>query len=146
MAKLSIVWYGLIVVLAAGLALASQAFVRPLDCRSLCDSPENALCPTGACRAYEQRAGLPIPYLIDDPGGSSPTGGWGILGPEDLPNLLTFLMDMFFYSLLLWLVGYVIQVLRHKALLDRLPILLPLGLILVFLAAGYLLYRPVLGR
>jgi hypothetical protein len=146
MARSSLLWYGLITVLAIGLALVSQAFVRPADCRMLCDAPENAPCPTGGCRAYEQRAGLPLPYRVDDPGGSSPTSGWGVLGPEDLPNPLTFLLDVFFYGLLLWLAGYVFQVLRRKAVLDRLAILLPLGLILALLACSYLLYRPVLGR
>ncbi len=146
MAKPSILWYGLVAVLAAGLALVSQNFIRPLDCRTLCDAPENAPCPTGACRAYEQRAGLPLPYRIDDPGGGSPTGGWGILGPEDLPNPLTFLLDVLFYGLALWLVGYVLQVRRGKIAQEWLAVLLPLGLILALLAGGYLLYRPVLGR
>ena len=146
MAKLSIIGYSLIVVLAIGLSLVSQNFARPADCRALCGAPENAPCPAGACRAFEQRAGLPLPYRADDPGGSSPTSGWGILGPGDLPNPLFFLLDVFFYGLLLWLVGYVLQVLRGKVILERLAILLPLGLILAGLAAAYLLYQPVLGR
>ncbi len=146
MAKLSILWYGLLAVLAVGLALVSRNFVRPVDCQMLCDAPENAPCPTRACRAYEQRAGLPLPFRIDDPGGGSPTGGWGILGPEDLPNPLTFLLDVLFFGLALWLAGYVIQVRRGKAALEWLAILLPLGLSLALLAGGYLLYRPVLGR
>ncbi len=145
-AQLSILCYGLLAGLAVGLALVSQNFVRPADCRALCDAPENAPCPTGACRAYEQRAGLPLPYLIDDPGGGSPTSGWGILGPEDLPNPLTFLMDVFFYGLVLGLVGYVFQVRRGKITLEGLAIWVALGLILALIAGGYLLYRPVLGR
>ncbi len=92
MAKISFALLGLMIVLAIGLALLSQKFVRPIDCRSLCDAPENVTCPAGTCRAYEQRAGLPIPYRIDSPGCGSPTNGWGILGPEDLPNPLTLLM------------------------------------------------------
>ncbi len=146
MPKLSTLWYGLIVVLAVGLALVSQAFVRPVDCRSLCDAPQNAPCPTGTCRFYEQRAGLPLPYRVDDPGGGSPTNGWGILGPEDLPNPLIFLLDVLFYGLGLWLAGYVIGMWRSKATPDWLAVLLPLGFILALLVAGYLLYRPVLGR
>ncbi len=146
MAKLSILWISLIIVLAIGLTLLSQNFVRPVDCRSLCDARDNAPCPAGSCRAYEQRAGLPIPYRIDDPGGGSPTSGWGILGPEDLPNPLTFLVDAFFYFLVLWLASYAIQVLRGQAAMDWLAVLLPLVIILILLAAGYVLYRPVLGR
>ncbi len=146
MSKIYIAWLGLMIVLAIGLTLLSQRFVRPVDCRSLCDVPENVPCPAGTCRAYEQRAGLPIPYRIDDPSGSSPTSGWGILGPEDPPNPLTFLLDAFFYFMVLWLAGNIIQVLRGRAALDRLAILLPLALVLILLAAGYVLYRPVLGR
>jgi len=136
--------YGLIVLVAVGLTLVSQNFVRPVDCRALCDAPENALCPAGTCRAFEQRTGLPLPFRVDNPGGGSPTGGWGILGPEDLPNPLFFLLDAFFYGLLLWWGGYVAQVLRGKAALELLAILLPLALLLIILAGGYLLYRPVL--
>ncbi len=146
MAKFSAVWYGLVAVLAIGLTLVSQSFVRPVDCRSLCDAPENAPCPAGACRFYEQRAGLPLPFLIDAPGGGSPTNGWGILGPEDLPDALAFLLDVLFFGLALWLAGYVVQVRRAKAALHWLAILLPLALILILMAAGYLQYRPVLGR
>ncbi len=146
MAKLSATWYVLVAVLSIGLTLVSQSFVRPVDCRALCNTPENAPCPAGACRFSEQRAGLPLPFLIDYPGGGSPTNGWGILGPEDMPNLLTFLVDVLFFGLALWLAGYVVQVRRSKATLEWLAILLPLGLILVLLAAGYLVYRPVLGR
>ena len=138
--------YGLIVLVAVGLTLVSQNFVRPVDCRALCDAPENALCPAGTCRAFEQRTGLPLPFRVDNPGGGSPTGGWGILGPEDLPNPLFFLLDAFFYGLLLWWGGYVAQVLRGKAALELLAILLPLALPLLILTGGYLLYRPVLGR
>ncbi len=146
MAKLSIFWYGLIAVLAIALTLVSQSFVRPVDCRYLCDPQENVPCLAGGCQAYQQRAGLPLPYRIDDPGGGSPTSGWGILGPEDLPNPLFFLLDVFFYGLALWLAGYAIQVRRGKMTLEWLAILVPVGLVLVLLAAGYLLYRPVLGQ
>ncbi len=147
MAKLSVAWPKvLIAVLAIGLALASQSFVRPTDCRFLCDAAQNALCPTGACRAFEQRAGLPLPFRIDDPGGGSPTNGWGILGSEDPPNPLFFLLDVLFFGIALWLAGDVVQALRGKAVLKWLSILLPLGLLLALLAGGYLLYRPVLLR
>jgi hypothetical protein len=41
--------------------------------------------------------------IIDSGGGSSPTTGWGKLGPEDLPNPLTPLLNVLFYGILLWL-------------------------------------------
>jgi hypothetical protein len=140
---------GLVVLIVAGvmLTLASSAFIRPLDCRALCDAPQGSTCPTGTCRAYEQRAGLPLPYLIDDPGGGSPTSGWGILGPEDLPNPLFFLLDVAFYVTLLGLAAYLV-LLRPAPLreLDRLPIVLGVALLLASLLGGFLLYRPFLAR
>ncbi len=146
MAKISFAWYALLTLLAIGLTLLSQNFVRPVDCRSLCDAPENTPCPAGACRFFEQRAGLPLPFQVDSPGGGSPTNSWGILGPEDLPDPLVFVLDVLFYGLVLRLAGYVIQARRGKAALKWVGIVLPLVLILSLLAAGYLLYRPVLGR
>jgi len=135
-----------IILLAIGLTLLSRSFVRPVNCHSLCGEPQGAVCPTGACRMYEQRAGLPLPFLVDAPGGGSPTSGWGILGEEDLPNPIFFLLDVGFYSLLLWLIRYVVQLMRGKATLELLAILLPSGLLLAFLIAGFLLYQPYLSR
>jgi hypothetical protein len=136
----------LIILLAIGLTLLSRSFVRPVNCSSLCGEPEGAVCPTGACRIYEQRAGLPLPFLIDAPGGGSPTNGWGILGEEDLPDPLIFLLDVGFYALLLWLIRYAVRVIRGKATVELLAILLPSGVLLAFLIAGYLFYRPFLAR
>ncbi len=73
-------------------------------------------------------------------------GGWGILGPEDLPNLPIFLLDVFFFALVLWLAGYLFQVRRRQAALNWLAVLLPLAFMMVLIAAGYLVYQPVLGR
>jgi hypothetical protein len=136
----------LIIVLATGLTLLSRSFVRPVDCHSLCGEPEGAVCPAGACRMYEQRAGLPLPFLIDAPGGGSPTNGWGILGEEDLPDPFLFLLDVGFYSLLLWLIRYIVRVIRTNTAVKLLAIVLPSGLLLAFLIAGYLFYQPFLGR
>ena len=135
-----------IIGLAIGLTLLSHRFVRPVSCHSLCDAPQGAACPAEACRAFEQRAGLPLPYQIDDPGGSSPTSGWGILGEEDLPNPLFFLLDVGFYSLLLWFIRYIVRLVQGQATVELMAILLPSGLLLVFLIAGYLCYQPFLGR
>jgi hypothetical protein len=135
-----------IIVLSTGLTLLSRSFVRPVNCHSLCGEPQGVACPTGACRMYEQRAGLPLPFLVDAPGGGSPTSGWGILGEEDLPNPLFFLLDVGFYSLLLWLIRYVVRLMRGEASLELLAILLPSCVLLAILIAGFLFYRPFLAR
>ena len=135
-----------IILLAVGLTLLSRSFVRPLDCHSLCGEPQGAVCPTGACRMYEQRAGLPLPFLMDAPGGGSPTNGWGILGEEDLPNPLYFLLDVGFYGLLLWFIRYIVRLVQGKATVEFMAILLPSGLLLAFLIGGFLFYQPFLGR
>ena len=95
---------------------------------------------------YEQRAGLPLPFLMDAPGGGSPTNGWGILGEEDLPNPLFFLLDVGFYSLLLWFIRYIVRLVQGQATVELMAILLPSGLLLAFLIGGYLFYQPFLGR
>lgn len=143
----SILLYGIILLLATGLTVLSLRFVRPADCQQLCDAPEQSPCPRGACRFGEQRAGLPLPVLIDDMGGSSPTSGWGILGPEDLPNPLTFVLDVLFYSVLLGLFRYIIQVLRGRERPLKLTEIMPLlAFLLVFILVGFILYRPFLSR
>lgn len=142
----AIILYAAIISLAIALSIVSLRFVRPEDCQRLCDAPERASCPSGSCRAGEQRAGLPLPVLVDNPGGSSPTGGWGILGPEDLPNPLTFVLDVLFYGALLWLAWYTIQVIRGKELLEFIAVLLPAAVVLALLLFGFLLYRPLLTR
>jgi len=136
----------LIILLATCLTLLSQNFVRPAHCQTLCGEPEGAACPAGACRAFEQRAGLPLPFRVDDPGGGSPTSGWGILGPEDLPNPLFFLVDVGFYSLLLWLIRYLVLVNQGKTPVELLAIVLPSVLELAILIAGFVLYQPFLSR
>jgi hypothetical protein len=135
-----------IILLAIGLTLLSRSFVRPVNCHSLCGEPAGAVCPTGACRMYEQRAGLPLPFLIDAPGGGSPTNGWGILGEEDLPDPFIFLLDVGFYSLLLWLIRYIVRVIRGKTAVKLLAIVLAPAVLLAFLIAGFLFYRPFLAR
>jgi hypothetical protein len=136
----------LIVLLAICFTLLSQNFVRPVNCQTLCGAPEGTACPAGACRMYEQRAGLPLPFLIDAPGGGSPTNGWGILGPEDLPDPFFFLLDVGFYALLLWLIRYLVRLRQGKATLELLAVLLPAGLLLAMLIGGFFLYRPFLTR
>ncbi len=106
--------FGVITLLAIGLTIASLRYVRPLNCQRLCDLPEQLPCPSGACRLGEQRAGFPLPIVIDNGAGSSPTSGWGKLGPEDLPNPLTPVLDVVFYGVLLWFIWKILRVLLGK--------------------------------
>jgi hypothetical protein len=143
----AIIFYGSIILLAVGFTLASLGFVRPVDCHSYCDASGQTPCPPGACRNGEQRAGLPLPVLIDNMGGSSPTGGWGILGPEDLPNPVTFILDVFFYSVFLRFIVYLISILRGKELkVELLAIILPLVVLLIGVLSSLALYWPYLTR
>jgi hypothetical protein len=87
-----------------------------------------------------------LSVLIDDPGGGSPTSGWGILGPEDIPNPVTFVLDVLFYGVLLRLFWYVIQVIRKDQPLELLAIVLSLAVVLTGLLLGLLLYWPFLTR
>lgn len=89
----------LIIVLAIGLTILSFQYVRPEVCESVCiEEP----CALGTCLPEEQRAGFPFAVFQDEVGGS-PISGWGILGPEDPPNPLAFVLDVLFYSVILWL-------------------------------------------
>ena len=118
-------------VLAIGLTFASLAYVRPTVCNRTCDPARGLPCGNGACAIGEQHAGWPLPILIDSPGGGSPTNGWGQLGPEDPPILPFFVLDTLFYGTLLWLVFYVIQLVRRQVLPLRLAaIALPLTALL----------------
>jgi hypothetical protein len=141
-----VILYSVIGLLAIGLTLASASFPWPVDCQQLCDTAEHTPCPAGSCRASEQRTGLPLPVRIDDPGGSSPTSGWGKLGPEDYPNPMTFLLDVFFYAVLLRFGWYLVQVLRHEMPLERLAVVFSMSVILAGLALGIVTYWPVLTR
>ena len=67
--------------LAIGLTFASLLYIRPAVCNRTCNPVEGLPCGNGACLIGEQRAGWPLPVLIDSPGGGSPTSGWGKLGP-----------------------------------------------------------------
>lgn len=116
--------------LAIGLTFASLGHVRPEDCRTECSTPAGVACPGGACRIGEQRAGWPLPVVVDSPGGGSPTDGWGILGPEDPPIPQPFLLDTLFYSVLLWLISYAMQMVRGRPLPLRLiAVALPLTIL-----------------
>ena len=95
---------------------------------------------------WEQRAGLPLPVRIDAPGGGSPTSGWGKLGPEDMANPLTFLLDVFFYGVLLRFAWYLVQVSRKEVPLERGAVVFSVGVVLAGLSLGLALYWPILTR
>jgi hypothetical protein len=88
-----------IIALAIGLTLVSLRYVHPAFCQYLCTTES---CPPGYCRFGEQGAGFPFPVIIDNEAGS-PLSGLGKVGPEDIPNPLTFVLDVLFYSGILWL-------------------------------------------
>ena len=131
---------GVIILLATGLTVASLAYVRPPDCQRFCDLPVHLPCSSGSCRAGEQRAGFPVPVLIDSGAGSSPIDGWGKLRPEDRPNPVTTLLAVLFFSVLLWLLWKIMRVLLGKEKPGTLPAMAPLFmLVLACLVLGYLL-------
>ncbi len=136
-------------VLTIGLTVLSFQYIQPIDCYRTCAATAMP-CPTGGCHFGEQKAGWPLPVFVDDPGGGSPTGGWGILGPEDPPLIKPLIVDTLVYSLLAWLVLYAIQLVRGQALPVKLiattlplSIFLSASLWLFFLLFGY--YAPI-GR
>ncbi len=80
--------------------------------------------------------------VIDNGAGSSPTSGWGKLGPEDLPNPLTPVLDVMFYYVLIWIFWKAIRVLLGKDKPREFLAVAPLFLIIVaFIVVGYLSYR-----
>lgn len=132
--------------LAIGLTVLSFLYVQPKDCYRFCGG-EQLPCPTGSCRFGEQKAGWPIPAFVDYPGGGSPTGGWGMLGPEDPPIPMPMILDVLFYSILVWLAVFIIglsqgQILDLKLILLSLPIT---ALLAVFLWTFYLIFGFTLG-
>lgn len=138
------------VVLALGLTILSFRYVQPVDCYRFCGSLDGTTCHPGACHFGEQKAGWPFPVFVDAPGGGSPTGGWGMIGPEDIPIPGPLLLDVLFYSTLFWIAFYIIQRVRRQAFpLKFIVAMLPLNLVLAaslwFFYAIFGYYAPV-GR
>ena len=106
--------------LAIGLTVLSFQYIQPKNCYRFCDDSVGRACPQGACAFGEQKAGWPLPAFKDNPGGGSPTGGWGLLGPEDLPLGLPMILDVLFYSALVLMVLYGIRFFRHQAFPQKL--------------------------
>lgn len=107
-------------VLALGLTVLSFQYIQSKHCYNFCDPSYVVPCPKGSCYFGDQKAGWPIPVFVDYPGGGSPTGGWGMLGPEDPPLPLPMIADVLFYSILAWIVLYMVQFFRRQAFSGKL--------------------------
>ena len=126
------------------LTVLSFRYVQPKECYRFCDVEEGVPCPAGSCRVGEQKAGWPIPVFVDAPSPSSPLGISGALGVEDLPLPLSMLLDVLFYSFLIWLVVFIIgpirgQMFDPKLILLTLPMNTALALLLwvFYFSTGY---------
>ncbi len=113
--------------LTFGLTLLSFRYVQPKDCYRFCDAQEGVPCPAGSCRVGEQKAGWPIPVFVDAPSPSSPLLESGVLGVDDYPHPVWLLLDVLFYSFLVWLAVFIIvriqgQMLDPKLILLSLPL------------------------
>ena len=121
--------------LTIGLTVLSFQYVQPEDCYRFCEADGMPSCLPGGCRFGEQKAGWPLRVFVDTPGGGSPTGGWGMLGPEDPPLAVPLLLTVLFYSFLVWLVIFTIGLIKGQMLDPKLILLaLPANILLaVFL-------------
>jgi len=135
--------------LAFVLAVLSFRHLQPTGCYRFCDMEEGVSCPAGSCRVGEQKAGWPIPVFVDAPSPSSPLGISGVLGVEDLPNVFSMILDVLFYSFLVWLAVSIIgliqsQMLDPKLILLTLPmnVLLAVFLWMFYFSTGYGNYQP----
>src|SRR5688572_7942771 len=135
--------------LAIGLTVMSFQYVQPKDCFRFCDVEEGVPCPAGSCRVGEQKAGWPIPVFVDAPSPSSPLGISGVLGVEDLPDGFSMILNVLFYSMLFWLVIFIISLIRNQrfdpTLIWRaLPmnVLLAVFLWMFYFSTGYGNYQP----
>ena len=135
--------------LTIGLTVLSFRYIQPKDCYRFCDVKEGVPCPAGSCRVGEQKAGWPIPVFVDAPSPSSPLLISGVLGVDDYPRPMPMLLDVLFYSFLVWLAVFIMGRIRGQMLNPKLIWLaLPLNAALaVFLwvwyfSTGYVNYLP----
>jgi hypothetical protein len=129
------------------LTVLSFRYVQSKDCYRFCDVEEGVSCPDGSCRVGEQKAGWPIPVFVDAPSPSSPLGISGVLGAEDPPHPMPLLLDVLFYSFLVWLAAFILGLIRGQTLDPKIILLaLPMNTALaVFLwwfyfSTGYVNY------
>jgi hypothetical protein len=131
------------------LTVLSFRYVQPKDCYRFCDVEEGLSCPSGSCRAGEPKAGWPIPVFIDALSPSSPLGIQGVLGVEELPHPMPMLLDVLFYSSLVWLAIFIIGLIQRRRLDPKLILLvLPMNASLAiflwwfYFSTGYVNYLP----
>ena len=131
------------------LTVLSFRYVQPKDCYRFCDVKEGVSCPAGSCRVGEQKAGWPLPVFVDAPSPSSPLLISGVLGVDDYPRPMPMLLDVLFYSFLVWLAVFIIGLIQGQRVDPKLIWLaLPMNATLaVFLwwfyfSTGYVNYLP----
>ena len=113
------------------LTVLSFRYVQPKDCYRFCDVEAGVPCPAGSCRVGEQKAGWPIPVFIDAPSPSSPLLISGILGVDDYPHPMAMLLTVLFYSMLVWLVLFIIGLIQGQKVDPKLILLaLPMNVLL----------------
>src|SRR5215212_11560443 len=113
------------------LTVLSFRYVQPKDCYRFCDVEAGVPCPAGSCRVGEQKAGWPIPVFVDAPSPSSPLLISGILGVDDYPHPMPMLLTVLFYSFLVWLVMFIIGLIRNQILDPKFILLsLPMNVLL----------------
>jgi len=129
------------------LTVLSFRYVQPKDCYRFCDLEEGVPCPAGSCRVGEQKAGWPIPVFVDAPSPSSPLLPSGILGVDDYPDPVWMLLDVLFYSVLVWLAVFIKGLVRGqrfdpKLILLALPMNTALAVFLwwFYFSTGYVRY------
>ena len=127
----------------------SFRYIQPKDCYRFCDVEEGVSCPTGSCRVGEQKAGWPIPVFINAPSPSSPLLISGVLGVDDYPRPMPMLLDVLFYSFLVWLAVFIIGIIQGQMLDPKLILLaLPMNVLLTivmwmhYFSTGYVNYLP----
>jgi hypothetical protein len=118
--------------LTIGLTVLSFRYVQPKDCYRFCDWQGRISCAAGSCRVGEQKAGWPIPVFVDAPSPSSPLLESGILGVDDYPDPAAVLLTVLFYSVMIWLVIFIIGLIQGQ-MLD--PKLIRLSLLMNVLLA-----------
>lgn len=131
------------------LTVLSFRYVQPKDCYRFCDVEEGLSCPAGSCRAGEPKAGWPIPVFMDALSPSSPLGIQGVLGVEELPHLMPMLLNVLFYSSVVWFAISIIGLIQRrrldpKLILLALPMNAPLAILLwwFYFSTGYVNYLP----
>lgn len=125
----------------------SFRYVQPKDCYRFCDVEEGVPCPAGSCRVGEQKAGWPIPVFVDAPSPSSPLLVSGVLGVDDYPRPMPMLLDVLFYSVLVWLAVFIIGLIQGQMLDPKLIwLVLPMNAALAvfmwvfYFSTGYVSY------